>query len=246
MSWNSISLTKPSSIAAAAALADLQALATQVGAVMVHPFQFAVGEGERPMVLAFPNAVEALAIKLAEIKPPSATCLAFTATSLSGLNSVLKNAIEATGLQWLLTPQQRSELLNSLDSKKWDLPTASETPVQVRQTHTILHVGKIAECYQVKNQQLAKEEGLTAVADIATELANLDTKKQQYDSEVDAAFDAIDIGSADGYALKLSGSDVASQLRDSGGPGAEKSMTVIICFFGESEDLKVIEEWVGA
>lgn len=245
MTWSAITLTKPSSISSAAALADLQAMATQVSAVMVHPFQFSVGEGERAAVLSFPNAVEALAIKLAEIKPSNATCIAFTDSSLNRLNSVLKTAVENTGLQWLLTPQVRSELLNSLESDKWTLPTASETPVQIRQAHSVLHVGKIAECYQVKNQQLAKDEGVNAIADIAREIANLDQKKQQYDSAVDTAFDAINIGTADGYAINFAGGDLASQLRDSGGPGSEKSLTVIMCFFGGPDDLKVIDEWVG-
>jgi hypothetical protein len=245
MTWQTLSLTKPPDITSAAALADLHALATNVGSVLVHPFQYAVGEGERAKLLSFPNAVDALAVKMEGIKPNSVTCLAFASNSIAGLNALLIAAINNTGLGWLLSPQQRAVLLNSLEQDKTVLLESDGVPVTVRGIHTALHIGKLAEFYTAKSNELALSESVSSVGSIASELAAFESKKTTNDSTINAAYAAVDIGSATGYALHLTDGDIATQLREASSPGAEKSQTVIMAFYGEQDDLNIITQWAG-
>jgi hypothetical protein len=245
MTWQTLSLTKPPDITSAAALADLHALATSVGSVLVHPFQYAVGEGERAKLLTFPNAVEALAVKMNAIKPDSLTCIAFASNNIAGLNAILVGAINNTGLGWLLSPQQRAILLNSLEQTKSVMLESDGVPVTVRGDHTTLHIGKLAECYTAKSNELALSESASSVGSIASEITDFESKKATHDSTINAAYAAIDMGSATGYALHLTAGDIATQLREASSPGAEKSQTVIMAFYGAQDDLNIITQWAG-
>jgi len=245
MSWRSISISIPNSINNAAALADLPALATHVQSVLIHPFQYGVGEGDMPNVLSFPNAINALSNKLSEADYDGAVCIAFAENSVKKLADKVKDAVENIGLFWLLTVQQRAELLTALDKEKYTITEPSLTPVIVRNEHTVLHAQKLAECYTAKAIELVTEESKTAIGEIAAELEQLATKKADSDAITTSALSAVEIGSVDGYALKLSGSNLAGQLRSANGPGSEKSLTAILCFMGSDEQLTLISELVG-
>lgn len=245
MPWQNIALTKPSNIKSAEALAELQVLATENKMVMVHPFQLGIGEGDMPVLLSFPNAVESIAVKFEETKPEAATLIGFADSTMSGLSELLKSAIETMGINCLLTPQKRAELLNSLEQDKTTILTPSAVPTYSTDDHTILHVGAIANCYRAKSIELANTEGQNEVGDIAQELTDFETLKTDHDSVASTVYDNVDIGETNGYSLHLSGGNLASQLRDSGGPGSEKSLSVIIAFMGSVETLKPLTQWVG-
>ncbi|WP_102794308.1 hypothetical protein [Bowmanella denitrificans] len=246
MTWQALSLTKPASITSAAALADLHALDNGVQSVLVHPYQYGVGEGPgMPTHLAFPNAVNAMATKLAELNAPAATLLAVASSQQADFANKLQVLLDATNILWLLTPQQRAALLAVLEQEKWIGKDASTVPVQIRQTHTLLHIGKVAECYRAKGRQLAKTEAAQSIDDIPAELAAWHAAKQAHNAEVDAALGNVQIDSADALALSLTGGDLGTQLRAAGGPGPEKSLAMIMAWFGTAADLAPINELLG-
>ncbi|MGY8897801.1 MAG: hypothetical protein ACKVI8_07185 [Paraglaciecola sp.] len=245
MSWQDVSLAVPNSIQSAAALADLHALATNVSAVLIHPFQYGVGEGDSPTVLSFTNAVSSLAIKLDEGKHDAVLCVAFAASTLSQLSADVQSAIDNMGLLWLLTVKQRASLLKDLENAKFTIVEPSLTPVLQRTKHTVLHAGKLAECYSAKAIELTNQEAKTAIGDIATELSDFESKKADHDSVATSALSNVEFGSVKGLAFKASGSNLGAQVKSAAGPGSEKSLTAILCFMGTENELTLLTELVG-
>ncbi|NQZ09519.1 MAG: hypothetical protein HRT35_20410 [Algicola sp.] len=239
MNWQKTTWETPISITIANDRATLAALAAQhVDVLIVTPYTQGVGDGK---TLSLPNAVASMADKFTDLKnqPSGWSCVvvAITAKTEQDFSQKISDFVDAGGPSLIAQTGDRAGYFAALETEKWTINTAHQVPAFWRGHHNLLP--GIAEHYRAKSVEMAINDGLTAVGNIADELAALNTRKQNRRGPT------VEQASAEvlGVMIDASTPDAAKPaLLGAGGPGHEMTYTALIAFAG---DVELIQQWCG-
>lgn len=250
MTWHPLTPSIPNTLQSATNNAALQAGLVACSTLLLHPFQQTVGDGESHYkTLSFPNALDKLATKLGDNTDPHLTNNALLAiavhdSTLAGFAAKLKPVALELGINDFMVPQQRAELLATLENDKWTINTAS--PVQVPVSDKIAaNICTLTDDFtRARARQISHDESQATIGDAKAELAALQQLKTAHDQSVASAMDDVELPAVDASVLYLSG-DLVSGVKNSGGPGHDQTLTAIFVVLGSSEQLKVWREVCG-
>ncbi|BBM04159.1 hypothetical protein [Microbulbifer sp. GL-2] len=252
---NPTASTATGSAATQNTLVDL--FGAELRALVVHPYQEGVGQGESySRHLSAPNAQQALAAKLGDacdsFKPGGsleAVCVLFAEQTLSAFAERLKAVCQLFPLSELCEAEHRAEQLLRLESEKSVLPGAPLgghwRPRRLTQLQTARWASQAigaeiasAHGYEVENTNPVQE--LQALAD----------KKRQYLDTVRANTEILAAqftGTGNTYCLFASGTtrQIASQITATHPFDHDHGFSAAMLFTGSPGELTILQELFG-
>lgn len=250
MTWQTLTLTKPNTLQSAATIAALQAGLVACKTLLLHPFQQTVGEGESHFkTLSFPTALARLAEKLQDNTDPyleqdALLAIAVHANNLNDFASKLDTLISNMGINTFMVPKERAQHLATLESDKWQMPLASPVQVPISDTIPAVSWDKTDEFTRARLRQLSHATAQSLIGETLAELTALQQRKTDHDNAVSTAFDDVQLPAVDAKCLYLSG-DLANGIKNSGGPGADQTLTAMFAILGTEDALTTWLEVCG-
>ncbi|PWE46456.1 hypothetical protein C9I50_00440 [Pseudomonas prosekii] len=260
-------MTNPGPVGAAAQgaiAAGRAALANQMGeapsCLVVTPFQSGVGQGRGyQRFLSAPNLLQHLTGKLVDVsdsnRPDSrqhALCLMFLATRFDQLADGLARFNALLPMPDLVRTERRARHLSTLETEKWEIPTAGTLPRWQALPLERCTVVKAAK--QSMAGQLAVLESYAADSSPLGDLAALATRKaaQQKgrDQQLNDLKDLLAGGNPDtSMRARLVGPGNATELRrallEGEAPGHEWVLCAGALLVGSEQGLSFVRELVG-
>lgn len=262
-----LATTSPGPVGAAALgaiAAGREALAGQLGqapaCIAVTPFQSGIGQGRgHQRFLSAPNLIEHLAGKLMDSTdtgrptgPQYALTLLFLATRFDQLADTLSRFNALLPVPDLVRTERRARHLASLESEKWEIPTAG--PMPRWQTLPLERCTITKAAKQSMAGQLAVLESYAADSSPMADLAALATRKaaqqQGRDQQLADLQALLAGGSADSsMRARLIGPGDPFQLRndllEGQPPGHEWVLSAGVVLVGSLDGLSFVRELVG-
>ena len=250
MTWQPLIPTKPNTLQSAADFAALQAGLAACHTLLIHPFQQTVGEGESHYkTLSFPTALARLAEKLQDNTDPfleqnALLAVAVHANNLNDFASKLDSVINGMGIHAFTVPAQRARHLATLESDKWQIPIASPVQVPISDHIPANSWSKTDEFARARLRQLSHATGQGMIGDTQAELAALQQRKTDHDNAVNSALDDVELPAVDATCCYIA-SDIVNGIKNSGGPGADQTLTAILAMLGTADALIAWREVCG-